>query len=82
VFTAGATSVARGDQVTPCGQDLDLGLLTGLTAAVVTLALASTGLALTRRVNAAALAIAGEALCALIWWTSDAAGGGVGCAIG
>lgn len=81
-FTAFAASVARGDRVTPCGQDLDYGLLTGLTAAVVILALASLGLALTRRVNAAALAVAGEAFFALIWWTSDTAGGGVGCAIG
>jgi hypothetical protein len=81
-FTAFAASVARGDQLTQCGQDLDYGLLTGLTAAVVILALASLGLALARRPHLAVLAIASEALLALIWWTSDTAGGGVGCAIG
>lgn len=81
-FTAFAASVARGDQLTQCGQDLDYGLLTGLTAAVVTLALASLGLALARRPQLAVLAIASETFVALIWWTSDTAGGGVGCAIG
>src|ERR671925_1149749 len=82
VFTAFAASVARGDRLTQCGQDLDYGLLTGLTAAVVILSLAAVGLALKQRPRPAAVAIAGEALFALIWWTSDSAGGGVGCAIG
>jgi len=81
-FTAFAASVARGDRLTQCGQDLDYGLLTGLTAAVIILALGSLGLALARRPRLAALAIASEAILALIWWTSDTAGGGVGCAIG
>lgn len=48
-FTATAASIARGDQLTQCAQDLDYGLLTGLTTAAIILALASLGLALARR---------------------------------
>jgi hypothetical protein len=81
-FTAAAAPTARGDQLTQCGQNLDHGLLTGLTTAVIVLALASLGFALARRSGLAALALGAEVLLALVWWTSDTAGGGVGCVIG
>jgi len=82
VFTAAAAPTARGDQLTQCGQDLDYGLLTGLTAGVVILAIGALGFALARRPGLAAVALGVEALLALAWWTSDTAGGGVGCVIG
>jgi len=72
-----AASIACGDQLTQCGQDLDYGLFTGLTAAVVILALISLGLAVARRPRLAGVALAAEGLVALLWWTSDTAGGGV-----
>ena len=81
-WTATAASTARGDQLTQCGEDLDYALLTGLTTAVIILSLASLGLALARRSRLAIVALGTEAVLALIWWTSDTAGGGVGCVIG
>ena len=82
LFTAVAAPTARDDQLTQCGQDLDYGLLTGLTAAVLILALASVGLALARRPGRACFALEAEALLAVIWWISPAAAGGIGCVIG
>jgi hypothetical protein len=82
LWTAVAAPTARGGQLTQCGQDLDYGLLTGLTACVLIMALVSVAFTLARHPGRAGFALGAEALLALVWWTSDTAGGGVGCIIG
>ena len=81
-FTSAAVSSAGGDRLTQCGQDLNETMLVGLTLGVGALAVGAFLFAIVHRPRAAIATVATEGLLALVWLTSDLAGGGVGCVIG